>query len=176
MPSYADLVTIGRVVRPQGRKGELLTLPLTDRPDRFERLRAVYVPGPGGSARSVAVTSCWPHKGRYVVKIEGVDCISDAEAFRGVDLRLSEDELGPLPEGTYYLHQLRGLRAEAVDGVEIGSIADVMETGSTAVLVIRRGPEETLLPLCADFVERVDLAAGRIIVRLPRMEEGDAPR
>ena len=52
------MVTIGRVVKPQGRKGEVLVQPLSDRPDRFPSLRAVFVPGPERrGARAVAVTA-----------------------------------------------------------------------------------------------------------------------
>ena len=71
--AFADLVAIGRVVKPQGRKGEVVADPFSDRPDRFPELRRVYVPGPGGAAREMTVTSCWPHKGRFVLKLEGVD-------------------------------------------------------------------------------------------------------
>ena len=48
---FADLVAIGRVVKPQGRKGEVLVQPLSDRPDRFPALRSAYVPTPGGGSR-----------------------------------------------------------------------------------------------------------------------------
>ena len=126
---FRDLVIIGRVVKPQGRKGEVLAETFTDRPDRFPSLRRVFVPGPGDEAREVRVTSCWPHKGRFVLKIEGVDSIDDAERYRGLELRIAEEELAALTEGSYYHHQLRGLEVEDEKGRALGRVADLLETG-----------------------------------------------
>jgi 16S rRNA processing protein RimM len=171
--AFGDLVTIGRVVKPQGRKGEVLTEPFTDRSDRFPTLRRAYVPGPGGAAREVRVLSCWPHKGRFVLKLEGVDSIDGAECYRGAEIRIGEEELAPLPEGSYYHHQLRGLRVEDAEGTLLGEVADIVPTGGeAAVLVVRGARGETLLPLAAPFVKRVDLAGGRLIVFPPELAAG----
>ena len=167
---FRDLVAIGRVVKPQGRKGEVLTQPFSDRPDRFPSLRRAFVPGPEGGAREVRVTSCWPHKGRFVLKLEGVDSIDDAERYRGLELRIAEEELAPLPAGSYYHHQLRGLQVEDPGGAVLGTVADLMETGGEAtVLVVRGAQGEILIPLADSFVKRVDLAAGRLVVVKPEL-------
>jgi 16S rRNA processing protein RimM len=172
---FRDLVTIGRVVKPQGRKGEVLTHPISDRPDRFPSLRRAFVPGPEGGAREVRITACWPHKGRFVLKLEGVDSIDDAERYRGLELRIAEEELLPLPEGSYYHHQLRGLRVEEPGGAVLGTVAEIMETGGEAsVLVVRGDQGETLIPLADAFVKRVELAAGRLVAVKPELL--DTPR
>ena len=167
---FADLVAIGRVVKPQGRKGEVLVAPLSDRPDRFPALRAAYVPGPGGGSREVVVQSCWPHKGRFVLKLEGVDSIDEAEGYRGLELRIGEEDLAALPQGSYYHHQLKGLRVEDPQGRSLGVAADLMETGGGSPVVVVRGPRgELLIPLAEAFVRAVDLAAGRMVVAVPEM-------
>jgi len=171
MPSYADLVTIGRVVKPQGRHGEVAVLPLSDDPDRFPELRRVFVPAADGGARAVAVTGCWPHKGRFVLKLEGVDSIDDAEKYRGIDLRIGEDELATLPAGSYYHHQLKGLEVVEVSGRVLGRVHDLLETGAAVVLVIRGDGGETLVPLADAFVQSVDVAGGRMIVRWPEADD-----
>ena len=169
--SYADMVTIGVVVKPQGRKGEVLVEPLSDRPGRFEALRRVFVPVPGrADARAVAVTDRWPHKGRVVLKLEGVDSIDEAERYRGVELRIREDELEALPEGSYYHHQLKGLRVEDPDGRLLGSAADLLVTGGEAPVLVVRGPQgEVLIPMAAAFIRRVDLEGGRIVAVKPEL-------
>ena len=173
--AFADMVTIGRIVRPQGRKGEVVVAPLSDRPDRFSSLRQAFVAGPDGSARAVQVSDAWPHKGRFVLKLEGVDSIDDAERFRGLDLRIPEEDLAALPAGSYYHHQLRGLRVEDPRGREVGRVAEVMETGGeAAVLVIRGVAGETLIPLADAFVREVDLAGGRVVALVPELvDAGD---
>jgi 16S rRNA processing protein RimM len=183
MAAFDDLITIGQVIKPQGRRGEVLVEPLSDRPERFPGLRRAYVPGPGGKPREVAVTSCWPHKGRFVLKLEGVDSIDDAEAFRGLDLRIAETELEKLPAGSYYHYQLKGLEVVDVGGRVVGRVHDLLETGAAVVLVIRGEQGETLLPLADAFVQSVDLAAARMTVKIPELvtaggeakEQGHAP-
>lgn len=168
--AFGDMVTIGRIVRPQGRKGEVVVEPLSDRPDRFPSLRQAFVAGEAGSARPVRIQDAWPHKGRFVLKLEGVDSIDDAERFRGLDLRVPEEDLSALPEGSYYHHQLRGLRVEDGEGREVGRVAELMETGGEAAVLVVRGPNgETLIPLADAFVLRVDLAGGRVVVRVPEL-------
>jgi 16S rRNA processing protein RimM len=169
--AFADLVAIGRVVKPQGRKGEVLVEILSDRPDRFARLRSVFLPAPAGGSREASVQSVWPHKGRMVVKLADVDSIDAAEGLRGLELRIGEEELQPLPAGSYYHHQLRGLRVEEASGRELGRVADLMETGATVVLVVRGSAGETLIPLAEAFVRTVDLAAGRLVVEIPETVE-----
>lgn len=165
--AWDQLVLIGRFVRPRGRVGELVTEVFSDRPDRFETLARAYVPASDGRAREVRVTTAWPHKGRMIVKLEGVDTIEAAEAYRGCALAIGEEDLDPLPEGSYYYHQLRGLRVEDASGAEVGRVEDILDAGAAPVLVIRGGTGETLLPLAEGFVERVDLADGRLVARLP---------
>ena len=172
--SFDDLVAIGRVIKPQGRKGEVLVAPLSDRPDRFPALRRAYVPAPGGGSRAVAVQSCWPHKGRFVLKLAGVDSINDAEAYRGLELRIGEEELAALPAGSYYHHQLKGLRVEDERGRSLGVAADLLETGAESPVVVVRGPRgELLIPLAEDFVRAVDLGAGRMVVAVPEMVDAE---
>ena len=168
--AFADMVTIGRIVRPQGRKGEVVVEPLSDRPDRFPSLRQAFVAGQDGSGRPVQVREAWPHKGRFVLKLEGVDSIDEAERYRGLDLRIPEEDLSALPEGSYYHHQLRDLRVEDAGGREVGRVADVMKTGGEAdVLVVRGANGETLIPLADAFVRAVDLEGGRVVVLVPEL-------
>lgn len=170
--AFADMVTIGRIVRPQGRKGEVVVEPLSDRPDRFPSLRQAFVAGEAGAARPVRVREAWPHKGRFVLKLDGVDSIDDAERYRGLDLRIPEEDLAALPAGSYYHHQLRGLRVEEADGREVGRVAEVMETGGEAAVLVVRGPNgETLIPLADAFVRAVDLAGGRVVAHVPEMAD-----
>jgi 16S rRNA processing protein RimM len=173
--AFADLVAIGQVVKPQGRKGEVLTEPLSDRPDRFPTLKRAFLPGPAGTAREVAVLSCWPHKGRFVLKLAGVDSIDDAEALRGNELRIPEADLAKLPPGSYYHHQIKGLAVCDTSGAPLGRVMDILNTGAGApVLVIAGAGSEHLVPLAEDFVTEVDLGAGRMTVTLRETVDADA--
>jgi len=172
--SFADLVLVGRVVKPQGRRGEVAVIAFTDRPDRFPTLRRAFVPGPGGEPREVRVEGVFPHKGRYVLKLEGVDSIDVAETLRGLELRIPEADLEVLPEGSYYHHQLTGLAVVDEAGEPMGTVEEVLETAADARILVVRGPAgETLLPFADAFVRTVDLEARRIVAVRPEYVVAD---
>jgi 16S rRNA processing protein RimM len=166
---FGDLVAIGRIVKPQGRHGEVVVESFSDVPDRFPSLREAYVPGPDGTARAVRVASSRPHQHRFVLKLEGVDSIDEAERYRGLELRIGEEELAALPEGSYYHHQLRGLRVEDESGAPLGEITEVLTPGATPVLVVQGPGGELMIPLADAFVREVDLAGGRMVATRPEM-------
>ena len=169
---FAELVSIGRIDRPQGRRGEVVVTCFSDRPDRFEQLRRAYVPEAAGGSREVRVTDAWPHKGRWVLKLEGFDSIDAAEALRGLELRIGEEELPPLPDGGYYHHELKGLKVVAADsGDPIGVVRDLIETGGAPVLSVSTPSGECLIPLAERFVREVDLAGGRLVALPPELED-----
>jgi 16S rRNA processing protein RimM len=169
---FDDMVAIGRVVKPQGRKGEVVVEPFSDRPDRFPALKTVNVPGEGGAARALAVESCWPHKGRFVLKLAGIDSITAAETLRGFEVRIGEEELASLPAGSYYHHQLKGLLVVDESGASLGTVQEILVTGGEApVLSVRKQGAETLIPLAEAFVRNVDLGSGRITVVRPEYAE-----
>ncbi len=174
MPAFAELVLVGRVVKPHGRHGEVSVEPLSDVPERFPTLARAFLPGVDDRPREVRIEGVRPHQGRFIVKMAGVDSIEAAEALRGMELRIAEDQLGQLPEGSYYHHQLAGLRVLDTAGVPLGVVEDVVETGGAARVLVVRGPQgETLLPFATSFVRRVDVEARLLVVERPEYVVAD---
>jgi 16S rRNA processing protein RimM len=163
-PSFSSLVVIGRVVKPQGRVGELLVESLSDRADRFPSLRRAFMESAADGVCEIHVTSCWPHKSRWVLKLEGVDSIDAAERLRGCRLAIPEDELAKLPSGTYYYHELTGLAVVTESGETVGRVTDIMDAGAAPILAIKTEKEEILIPFAETFVREVRIAQGQIIV------------
>jgi 16S rRNA processing protein RimM len=175
MPDFRELVLVGRVVKPQGRHGEVAVLCFSDREERFPTMRRVFAARPGGGEpRELRVERAWPHKGRFVLKFEGISSIDEAETLRELELRIPEEELAQLPEGSYYHHQLVGLRVFDEQGEPLGAVEELMETGAPApVLVVRGAAGELMLPFADAFVRTVDLAAGRMVVVRPEYDGAD---
>ena len=169
---FERLVVIGRLVRPQGRHGEIVTESLTDRPDRFEQLRRAFVETEDGSAREVGVARSWPHKGRVVLKLDGVDSIEAAEELRGKRIAIQEQDLAVLPEGSFYFHQLRGLRVVDQQRRPLGVVEQIWETGAAPVLVVKAPAGELLIPFAESFIRAVRLPESELIVSL--LESVDA--
>ena len=162
--------------RPGGR-GVAALWALHDDPPRTAGARGAgtpdlpALPDGSGGAREVGISSCWPHKGRFVLKLEGVDSIDQAEGCRGVEIRIAEDDLPRLEEGAYYHHQLLGLLAEDRAGRGLGQVTGILETGGVPVLTVRGASGEWLIPFAAEFVHSVELPRKRIVVTPPRAEE-----
>jgi 16S rRNA processing protein RimM len=167
----AGLVAIGRIARAHGRCGEVAVDPLTDFPERFADLERIFVEGPGagdGEPVAFSIEGFRMHKGRPVLKLAGISSIGEAETLCGRELGIPESELRPLPEGSYYHFQLRGLAVADRASGEIGAVVDVLTTGGTDVLVVRREDgTETLVPLCEEIVRSVDPARGRVEIEAP---------
>ncbi len=87
-----------------------------------------------------------------------------AAELLGCDIAVRRDQLPELPAGEYYWNDLQGLRVENLDGVELGRISHLIETGANDVIVVT-GERERLIPYTRGIaVRRVDLAAGLMIV------------
>lgn len=157
-------VTIGQIVAPHGVRGHVRVLPLTDFPERWVRLREVYV-GDEPSPRRVELRGFV--KGHMpVLRLEGVPDRNAAELLRGRYLSLPPDRVHPLPEDTYYVFQLRGLAAQSPDGGYLGRVADVESYPAHDVLVVATPDGRTVrVPAVKAFVQGVDLAAGVVVVR-----------
>ena len=158
----AQRIAIGRIVVPQGIKGEVRVLPLTDFPERFSTLKRAFLAAPWD--REVEVEGARFHRGMVLLKIRGVDTRNEAERLRKADLQVEEADLVPLGEDEYYVFQLVGLQVHTEDGQALGQVADVLRTGSSDVYVVR-GEREYLIPAVKEFVVDIDLAGKRLVIR-----------
>lgn len=151
-----EWATIGKVVALFGIRGELKVLLLTDIPNRFAGLGAVYA-GPDHTRR--LIQSIRPYKGEMIVlKLEGIDDANTAESLRDQNLAIPVSELAQLPPDSYYQHDILGLMVITLDGQKLGSIVDIIVTGSNDVYVIK-APDgsQVLIPAIKDVIKQVDL-------------------
>ena len=167
-----DWVTIARLTRTRGNRGELAAISMTGHPERFADLGEVMLFGAEGfpeSPRTFVVESVWEHRGRPVFKFAGVDTIGEAEALRGAEVRVPERERFPLPKGEYYHADLVGCEVvEVVTGVKLGRVRAFREEGGNGMLAVERETGgETLVPFHRSLCVEIDVAAKRIVVDLP---------
>ncbi len=176
---------MARLLRPQGRRGELLADPLTDVPGVLAagtsvRLAAVGAAEP--SDQEVTVEQVWEptgrNAGRVVLKLAGCEDISAAEALAGKQLMVPAGVLPELEEDTFYVRDLLG--CTLLDGqATVGEIVDVQfattpdgrqRLEDAAVLLEVQpaaGGETVLVPFVRAYLVRVDVAARRVEMRLP---------
>ena len=167
----ADVV-IGQVVRPFGRRGEVFVEPLTDDPGRFFEIGSAEIGPADGPGTRRGLESVRIHKGRPVIRFDGITDIASAETLRGMEVRIREAERALLPEGRYYSDQLVGCRAETEEGAPLGEIVDTLDTAGPSLLVLR-GPDgsEDLIPfveaLCVRVEPPTQETAGRVVLNIP---------
>jgi 16S rRNA processing protein RimM len=179
-------IVLAHLLRPQGRKGELLAELLTDFPERFmERPLVLLAPpefkGGPSEARSAEVTSSWlpvgRNKGRIVLHFAGVDSISDAESIAGLDVIVPFEERLPLDSESVYVSDLIG--CIVYDGsVEAGTVEDVqfpttpdgsarLEEAVPLLQVSSIQGDEVLIPFAKALLVKIDLKSKRIEMNLP---------
>lgn len=104
----SDFITIARVAKTQGRHGEVACDLLTDFPEKFAERKRVFALDARGGRRELQVEDHWPHKGRMVLKIAGVDSMNDAELLLGDEIQIPLEERAQLEPGRAYISDLLG--------------------------------------------------------------------
>jgi 16S rRNA processing protein RimM len=165
----SEFITLARVVKTQGRRGEVASEILSDVPDRFAvGMKLLALPRNAESRRELEVEELWPHKGLLVLKFAGVDSISEAETLVGCELQVPRGQRSELQAGWNYVSDLVG--CTVLDhGREIGRLEDVQFGAGEAPLLIVRDAANRLLevPFADAYLERVDVARKQILMKLP---------
>jgi 16S rRNA processing protein RimM len=160
-----DLLLIGRIARAHGNKGQVIVNLDTDFPgERFAAGAKVLV---GEAGEPTTITTSRFHQGRPVIGLEGIDTIEKAESLAGVELKVPASELPPLPEGTYYRHDLVGCEVQDAEGRIIGRVIAVEGPLEASRLVVDAPHGEVLVPLVADMCVEIAPAEKRIRVKVP---------
>ncbi len=164
-------VTLARVLRAHGIRGEVTCQILTDFPERLLELREVWVAARHGQPRRATVLRCRLTGGRArqaIFLLEGVASRNDAQQLAGAELQVPLAERAPLPEGRYYVTDLVGCQVFE-RGIRLGSVKEVQFPGEagTPLLVLETERGEMLIPFAMELCPRIDVASRRIEVVLP---------
>lgn len=149
----------------------MLLTPLTDYPERFYDMKRLVLEKEGRLSQTLKVTSITPYegKGKFFLKADGIADMETAEKFKGWTVTVSKDERVPLPENEYWIDDIIGLTVvEYGSGRELGTVEEVMATGSNDVYLVRTldGKLEPI-PAIPSAVRSVDVAGGTISVTIP---------
>ena len=172
-----EFITLARVVKTQGRHGEVAAEVHSDVPDRFTGGMKLSALSPEDTRRELEVEQLWPHKNLLVLKFAGVDSISDAEALVRCELQVPRNQRAQLESGWNYVSDLAG--CTVLDrGQEIGRIEDVQFGAGEAplLMVVDSAGKKFDVPFAEAYLEGVDLARKRVRMSLPEgMLEINAP-
>jgi 16S rRNA processing protein RimM len=134
---------------------------LSDTADRFAQGETLFM-----NSEPVTIESAMPSRKAMILKLEGVDSPEAAEALRGNTLAIPPSSLPSLPDGTYYHYHLIGMEVYTQEGRSLGTLADIIITGSNDVYIVRKDAKDLLIPALPDVILEVDVSKGRMIVEL----------
>jgi len=166
-----DFVLIGKIAGVHGVRGNVKVVSYADTPDIFETERPFLVIDARGSSHTHTIDWVKPHKRGLLMAFHDVQDREGAETLLQAEIYIKRSELPALEEDTYYWFELIGLSVIDSDGVFLGRIESVVETGSNDVYVVKdedRGDAyEVLVPALGSVVRSVDLEKGVMTVELP---------
>jgi len=163
-------VVLGRVIGPHALGGQLRVHYFADVPDNLMRIDAAWLVDAEDetNAEPFAVTEVVAGRRKEVrMTLSGVEDRESAEQLRGKLVVADALQLEALPEGEYYSYELVGCRVEDHEGVSIGTVREVWETGAVDVLVIEDASgTQQLIPAAASQLQEIDLDARRIVIEI----------
>lgn len=156
---HSDFITIGQIVRAIGIKGELKVVPLTDDPERFLRLKVVYI-----DERPYKVSSCRIDRGSVRLALIGVPDRTAAEKLKDKYVTIDRVNAVPLEEGSYFIADIIGCKLFLSDGSEVGKITDVDQFGAADVFTASDGRRVVRFPFLKKMIVKVAPESGVIVL------------
>jgi 16S rRNA processing protein RimM len=161
--SRDEMIILGRISGLFGVKGWVKIYSHTSPREGILRYKTWYLKRDGDWDAARLEQGHTQGKG-VVAKLEGLDERDQAALLIGADIAVRREQLPKLKPDEYYWSDLEGLRVVNLEGVDLGVVSHLFETGANDVLVVK-GERERLIPYTRDLaVKEVDLQAGRILV------------
>lgn len=159
----ANHLVLGKVTGAYGIKGWVRIAPFTRLPEDLLAYSNLYIRHLG-QITPLIILEANIHKRSILAKIDAIDDRNAAEALRHAEIVIEEGDLASLAEDEFYWKDLENLEVVTVEGVELGVVSHLIETGSNDVMVIK-GDRERMIPFMLDhFVKQVDLQGRKIVV------------
>ena len=157
-----NLLQAGKICNTHGVKGFVKIIPWTDYPEVFENFSHIYV-----DEKKYAIEKVSYKKASVLLKLSGVDTVSDAEKLKDKTVYCTKEELGDLPQDTYFVADLLGCFVYNND-VLLGKLKDVISTGAADIYEIEDESRKCIyLPAIKENILSIDITEKRIEVSIP---------
>lgn len=165
--SQSDYILLGEISGVSGVSGWVKVFSHTDPRVKITEYKRWYLQEKGKDWRSVKLLNGRVQGKNIVVQLEGVNTRELAEVLKGTQIAIKQDQLEALPDNEYYWKDLIGLNVETTEGVNLGDIVWIFNTGSNNVIEVKDSVEKTerMVPfLMDDVVISIDLDSNLMIV------------
>ena len=161
-----EYLEIGQIVNTFGVKGMVKVNPFKDDITRFDKLKKVYI-CKKASMEEVEIEEVKYHKNMVLLKIKGINDMNQAEKCKGLYLKIHRKDAIKLPKDTYFIADLLGLEVYTDEGVLLGKVDDIYNTGSNDIYVVKDDlGKQILLPGTKEVLKEISLEKEKIVVHL----------
>lgn len=157
------LIALGEIVNVHATHGEL-RVRLFNPASTILNGSADVVLRRGDDLQRRTVVATRPHKNLLLLRLEGCDSMTAAQALIGCEVCIPEADLPPTEPDEVYHYQLMGMRVVTTSGEDIGVVSEVLVTPGNDVCVVRADAGEHLIPMIADVVKHIDRERRRLVI------------
>lgn len=155
-------ITIGKITKNQGNKGEVRVIPLTDFKERFELLEQVSLEK-NNEIKNITIEKVRYHKQFVIIKFKEIDDIEQALKYKDYLITIPDTQVMSLAEDKYYVHELLGYRVITEKDEDLGELVDIITTGGTDIFLVKGMKKQYMLPAAKEFLQ-IDKSNNLIIV------------
>jgi len=157
------IITVGKIIKSHGIRGEVKVYPLTDRIENLCSARRLFIEKDdyGNWHRVLSLRL----QNKFVlIMLSGIDDRDTADRFRNALLKIPSKNRKPLEEGVYYVSDLIGMRVRTAAGKDIGIVRDVLQNTAQDLWVVEAEQSEYLIPAVSEYIKRVDVQNREILI------------
>jgi len=152
-----NLLLIGKVIRPHGVKGLLKILSYADSGETFLKAETVLLKSDQVGSSEYKLISITPCNKAFLMKLDGIDSLEEAERYRGAEILIRKDTLRRESGDEFFWFEIIGLEVFLDSGLFIGTLQEIINTGSNDIYVVKHGNKEFMIPALHGVVLKIDL-------------------
>lgn len=164
MNDQDELIAVGKISGTHGIRGHLKVFSYSGNIESLQHSGTVLLKGKNGLLHEHRIKGVSAHAGGFILSLDDFDDINQVLSLVGSELCLKRSQLPETAEDEYYWRDLIGLSVVTNQGVELGRIADIFETGSSDIYVVRNADKEYLIPAIADVISQVDIPGNKMVI------------
>lgn len=164
MTEHEELIPVGKIIGTHGIKGLLKVFSYSGNIDSLKSAKTVFLKRKDGTVSEHAIKSISAHAGGFILGLDEYSDINQVLSLASSELCLKDSQLPVPEEGEYYWRDLIGLSVHTDQGVELGTLVDIFETGSSDIYVVRGSSKEYLIPAIADVIADIDIPGKKMTI------------
>ena len=164
MTDQDELIPVGKIIGTHGIKGALKVHSYSGNIDSLQSTKTAFLKKKDGTLCEYVIKSVSAHAGGFILYLDSFSDINQVLCFTGLEICLKLSQLPVTDQDEYYWRDLIGLVVHTDQGIELGTLVDIFETGSSDIYVVRGGSKEYLIPAIADIIADIDIQGKKMII------------